>query len=176
MQPFKAHRTSHSHDPFTFLNTFRLDFLSKLATNAKKAELLCCFALFHFPFSVFGFFLFFYSFWQIPSRRCPSGQPAAIFICNYLYGEHLGTELGLTASAGTTGRLAPFNNSRRLSGIHACANGLHKIRRGCNRDCQRLQEMQQQQSVDCNRYLSCFSGELSLLFLASNSDMVGVPL
>lgn len=129
-----------------------------------------------FPFSLFRvrFFLF-YSFWQIPSRRCPSGQPAAIFICNYLYGEHLGTGLSSTASAGTTGRLAPFNNSRWLSGIHACANGLHKIRR----DCQRLQEMQQQQqqqSVDCNRYLSCFSGELSLLFLASNSDMVGVPL
>lgn len=140
----------------------------------------CCaalrFSIFPFPCSVF---FFFYSFWQIPSRRCPSGQPAAIFICNYLYGEHLGTELSSTASAGTTGRLAPFNNSRWLSGIHACANGLHKIQRGCSRYCRRLQEMQQQQqqqSVDCNRYLSCFSGELSLLFLASNSDMVGVPL
>lgn len=99
----------------------------------------CCaalrFSIFPFPCSVC--FFFFYSFWQIPSRRCPSGQPAAIFICNYLYGEHLGTELSSTASAGTTGRLAPFNNSRWLSGIHACANGLHKIRRGCNRDCRR---------------------------------------
>lgn len=175
MQPFKARCASHSHNPFTFLNTFRLDFLSKLATNAKKAELLCCFALFHFPFSVFGFFS------STPSGRSQVGvvrraNPLRYLSATICTGSTWVYGLSLTASAGTTGRLAPFNNSRWLSGIHACANGLHKIRRGCNRDCRRLQEMQQQQSVDCNRYLSCFSGELSLLFLASNSDMVGVPL
>lgn len=45
-----------------------------------------------FPFSVFSFFLLtvFPSLQAVcQSRRCPSGQPAVIFICNYLYGVYL---------------------------------------------------------------------------------------
>lgn len=47
-----------------------------------------------FPFSVFSFFSLtvfpsLQAVCQSQSRRCPSGQPAVIFICNYLYGVYL---------------------------------------------------------------------------------------
>lgn len=172
MQPFKARRTSHSHNPFTFLNTFRLDFLSKLATNAKKAELLCCFALLHFPFSVF--------FSSTPSGRSQVGVVRRANPLRYL---------SATICTGSTWVRTELDcirwHNRPFSAIQQfpLAQRHSRVRKRVTQDPKRLQQtlqemqqQQQQQSVDCNRYLSCFSGELSLLFLASKSDMVGVPL
>lgn len=110
---------------------------------------------------------------QSQSRRCPSGQPAVIFICNYLYGVYL---LKRTLLDCIRWHNRPFSAIQQFP----LAQRHSRVRKRVTQD-REMRERERdwrcnsksnitQQSVDCNRYLSCFSGQLSLLFLASTAS------